>query len=115
MLAQSLMRLSNFNEMDCYHAYFEESKSLFPERPRYFPSLILSDWELTLQESLIIDNSVNDDYINLFTLTKVAVFLRDLINPFQIIDVRDKLNSNQNSVRNFQISRTALGDPFLNG
>ena len=115
MLAQSLMRLSNFNEMDCYHAYSEESKSLFPERPRYFPPLILSDWELTLQESLIIDNSVNDDYINLFTLTKVAVFLRDLINPFQIIDVRDKLNSNQNSVRNFQISRTALGDPFLNG
>lgn len=95
MLAQSLMCLSNFNELDCYHAYFRETESLFPERPRYFPPLIIRDWELTLQQSRLIDNSVNDDYINLFTLTKVAVFLRDrIINPFQIIDVKDKLDRN---------------------
>lgn len=82
-----------FNFMACYLAYFKEIFQLFPQKPTHDILTILEDWAWTLQQAMPLDHN-SSGYIDNYAMMRVAVFLRDLTNPYLTENLNLKINHN---------------------
>lgn len=83
--------LSNFNFIACYQAYFEEIRKYFPEKPAYDMPTVLDDWEFFLAQTTLIERD-HSEYLHKLSQMRVAVFLRDLSNPFHAPNLESMIN-----------------------
>lgn len=87
---RDLITSLSFNWAEFYQAYFEAMSELFPQKPAYCVPLIVEDWNYTLRQIQSFKNDISGHF-NHFQRMHVGQILRDLFNPFKIINVQDKL------------------------
>ncbi len=87
---KDLITSLSFNWVEFYQAYFKAMSELFPQKPAYFVPPIVEDWDYTLRQIQSFQNDISG-YFDYYQRMHVGQILRDLFNPFKIINVRDKL------------------------
>lgn len=94
LLAQgNLLTDYDFNAHLFFDKYCNVMGPLFPQRPVNYIPFVLQDWELSLRNILPFGNSF-DGYCDHYSLMKVGIILRDMLNPFSIIDNKAKISTN---------------------
>lgn len=87
---KDLICLLSFDWVKFCQAYFNAMRDLFPQKPAFCVPPIVEDWEYTLRQIQPFRNDISG-YFDNYQRMHVARILRDLFNPFKIVDVRNKL------------------------
>ncbi len=87
---KDLITSLSFNRVEFYKAYFKVMCELFPQKLAYFVSPIIEDWDYTLRQIQSFNNDISG-YLDYYQRMHVGRILRDLFNPFRIVEVRDIL------------------------
>ncbi len=87
---KDLICLLSFDWVKFYQAYFNAMRDLFPQKPAFCVPPIVEDWEYTLRQIQPFRNDISG-YFDNYQRMHVGRILRDLFNPFKIVDVRNKL------------------------
>lgn len=91
---------SDFNFLACYKAYFKIAEKLSPNKPAYDIYTILEDWEMTLAQSFPCDYNLSG-FIDNLSMMSVAVFIRDITNPYSTNSLVDKISQSYYFTTNF--------------
>ncbi len=83
----------DFNFAACCEEYYKAIKKAFPTKPTFHIPMVLEEWELTLQQSFSIVHNTSG-YVDAYAMMRVAVFLRDLSNPYRKKTFEEKVNHN---------------------
>ena len=93
-------RITDFNFLACYKAYFKIAEKLFPNKPAYDIYTVLEDWAMTLAQSFPCDHNLSG-FIDNLSMMSVAVFLRDITNPYHTNSLVDKMSQSYYFTTNF--------------
>lgn len=80
----------NFDYKACYLTYFKTTQKLFPDRLAYYLPTILADWAYSLYP---FGHHISS-YFDNCSIMAVAVFLRNITNPYNIENLVDQINHN---------------------